>query len=529
MREHFLLLAVNAKYIHTSLAVYDLAAFARERGQDIETAEYTINEDEGKILEGVLEKAPDGIFFACYLWNISLIGHLLPRIHAALPECALYLGGPEVSYRPEKLLAEFPYLSGIIAGEGEASLTELLAFWPSRGSMGRVIRAQMLLPLDEIPFPYDRGFLESAGENGKILYYETSRGCPFSCSYCLSSRREGVRLRSLPLVRHELQAFMDAGVPLVKFVDRTFNISHEHALGIWEYLAEHDNGITGFHFEIGADLLTETELSVLRKMRPGRIQFEIGVQTTNEETIRAVSRSMDLAALKAAVADLHQARRIPIHLDLIAGLPYEGYASFGKSFDDVYAMQPDQLQLGFLKVLSGTEMEKDAAAYGIHFQEEAPYTVTETPWLSAGELARLHRIARLVDVYHNSHQFTESLPYLIGKKGSAFAFFEALADYYETHGCPYVTPSRLLRYEILRDFSQDGGELTERLSVDLYLRERLRHRPEWVHDLDGRMTFDYGHRDPMTGNAEVRMKAADGMTETAAEEMKRFSGTEEIS
>lgn len=508
----FLLVAVNAKYIHTCLAVYDLAAFAEAHGQEAETVEYTINETEEEILDGILSRKPDGIFFACYIWNISRIESLLPRLHEALPSAAVYLGGPEVSYDAEERLRKFPYLGGIAVGEGEAVLTELLAYWPSRAAMGRILKARTLLPLDEIPFPYTEEMLRTAGSRGKILYYETSRGCPFSCSYCLSSIREPVRLRSMPLVKTELQKFLDACVPQVKFVDRTFNCSHEHAREIWEYLLEHDNGITNFHFEIGADLLRDADLELLRKMRPGYVQLEIGVQSVNERTIAAVSRTMDLDRLKHAVTEIRRGRNIHQHLDLIAGLPFEDYGSFRKSFDEVFALQPDQLQLGFLKVLKGTEMAKAAAAYGIISDREAPYEVIRTPWISEEELGRLARMARMVDIYYNTAQFTRSLPYLVGCAEDAFSFFEALAGYYAEHGYPTAGDSRVRRYEILRDFALSGKlrtapeteELTERLSVDLYLREKLKHRPEWVHDLSGRYAFDYSRRDPLTYNAEVK-------------------------
>jgi radical SAM superfamily enzyme YgiQ (UPF0313 family) len=519
MRNHFLLAAVNAKYIHTCLGAYDLAAFASAHGQELEIEEFTINEKEEEILGRIAEKAPDGIFFSCYIWNISLIERMLPKIHERLPKASIYLGGPEVSFDPEERLEKFPFLSGVIAGEGEAVMTKLLAGWPAREAMGRILRADALLPLDMVPFPYEEAFLREAGKRGKILYYETSRGCPFSCSYCLSSRKEPVRLRSMDLVLRELRLFLDAKVPQVKFTDRTFNCSHEHAYSIWEFIHENDNGTTNFHFEIGADLLRKEDLELLSKMRRGLIQFEIGVQSTNAETLASVSRTVDMEHLRQAVLKIHEAGRIHQHLDLIAGLPYEDYASFGRSFNDVWEMKPDQLQLGFLKVLKGTEMERLSGKFGIVYDSAAPYEVIRTPWLSEAERERLERIARITDIYHNSAQYTQTLPYLLSRAENPFAFFEALALCYEKNGCPSVTDSRITRYEILRDFAlgpmfpgTGSGEpvrreeLIERLSVDLYLREKLKHRPDWVQDLSGRYEFDYGRRDVFTNNAEVRKK-----------------------
>ena len=362
-----LLIAINAKYIHSNLAVYCLRACAGEYREQVEIAEYTINHQKEEILADIYRRKPDVAAFSCYIWNREYVAGLIRDFHLLCPKVPVWAGGPEVSYDAVRFLQEYPQAAGVMAGEGERSFralaeiyargleaeTELagipgLIWRRASGEISENLPAKQM-DLDEIPFVYES--LEDFAH--KIIYYESSRGCPFSCSYCLSSIDKRVRFRSLELVFQELQFFLDAKVPQVKFVDRTFNCSHSHAKAIWRYLAEHDNGITNFHFEIAADLLDEEELEILAGMRVGLIQLEIGVQSVNPKTLQEIERVTEISRLAQRTAYVRGGNNIHQHLDLIAGLPYEDYESFIHSFNEVYAMAPQQLQLGFLKVLKG--------------------------------------------------------------------------------------------------------------------------------------------------------------------------------
>lgn len=324
-----------------------------------------------------------------------------------------------------------------------------------------------------------------AAFKNRIIYYESQRGCPFQCAYCLSSIDRKVRLRDIGTVTSELQYFLDCKVSQVKFIDRTFNCNTDHALSIWNYLKEHDNGVTNFHFEIAADLLTDSQLEVMRGMRPGFIQLEIGVQSTNEITLKAVSRRMEIDKLRRAVAAIRGFQNIHLHLDLIAGLPYEDYNSFARSFNDVYAMAPDQLQLGFLKVLKGSPMEQCAGEYGIAYGSKPPYEVLYTKWLGFDDVLKLKGIEEMVEIYCNSNQFSHTLPVLIQEFSSPFHMYEALAGYYRANGYMLSTPSRSYRYQVLLDFACSVAAdkcalFAELLTFDLYLRENLKSRPDFL-------------------------------------------------
>ena len=336
--------------------------------------------------------------------------------------------------------------------------------------------------LDALPFPYS----DLADFENRIIYYESSRGCPFSCSYCLSSIEKSVRFRKPKTVCGELQFFLDRRVPQVKFVDRTFNCRKSHAMAIWTYILEHDNGITNFHFEIEAELLCEEELELLSRMRPGLVQLEIGVQSANPKTLAAVRRRTDLDRLRETVLRIRRGRNIHQHLDLIAGLPFEDYESFGRSFDRVFAMEPEQLQLGFLKVLKGAAMYGDAARYGIVYKSQPPYEVLSTPWLSFSDLLRLKAIEEMVEIYYNSHQFGRTLERLVPAFPSPFAFFEELARYYEGRQEGQKS-SRARKYELLLDFAaerfpKEEARYRELLTIDYYLRERAKARPSFAPD-----------------------------------------------
>ena len=631
----FLLVAINAKYIHSNLGIYSLKAYAEKKlrevaeagaqgaerasggaetqnaagvasGQvQVEIAEYTINHQMDQILQDIYRRKPDVIGFSCYIWNIQYIRPFLKDIPKVLPDVKIWMGGPEVYYRAESFLKEEPTVTGVMVGEGEATLAELAQVYGEaesvdkmrtvvsdesgadkvscnrmnqtevHGSMvdvgvgndsmdarleqvrgivfrkttGEIVRTAMrpLLSMDEIPFSYDN--LE--GMEHRIIYYESSRGCPYSCSYCLSSIDKTVRFRSLDLVMKELDYFLERKVPQVKFVDRTFNCKKSHALAIWRYLLEHDNGVTNFHFEISADLIDEEELEVMEQMRPGLIQLEIGVQTTNPDTITEIHRKMNLDRLKQVVDKINSFHNIHQHLDLIVGLPYENYERFCQSFDDVYWMRPEQLQLGFLKVLTGSYMAEKTSDYGLLYHQEPPYEVLATKWLDYGQVLRLKAVEDMVEVHYNSGQYTETLREMEQHWASPYAMFEALADYYERLGYTGIAINRLTRYEILFGFLQETEpEKTERyrdlLTYDLYLRENIKSRPAFLRDEspwktlrreffqgeekepkylkgyegydskqmakmahlevfgDGRVVvFDYKNRDPLTYNAKA--------------------------
>lgn len=538
-----LLAACNAKYIHSNLAVYDLKAYSSDYDEHVILREYTINQPKDEILKDIYSSGADVVCFSCYIWNISFVRELIRDLVKILPKTAFWAGGPEVSYDAEKFLTEMPEMTGVMVGEGEKTFHDLLEFYiDGKDSLeeisGIAYRTgdkiihngwRELMDLSAIPFVYEH--LEKF-EN-RIIYYESSRGCPFSCSYCLSSIDKKLRFRDLELVKKELQFFLDHRVPQVKFVDRTFNCKHEHAMTIWKYILEHDNGVTNFHFEISADLLREEEMELMSQMRPGLIQLEIGVQSTNPETIRAIHRHMDLKKLEHCVNRVHSFRNIHQHLDLIAGLPYEDYDIFHQSFNDVYQMKPDQLQLGFLKVLKGSLMQKEAEGYGIVYKEKEPYEVLSTNWLTYGEVLKLKMVESMVEVYYNSGQFWHTLEYLVPLEKDAFTFYEKLGSFYEKKGYSEISHSRMRRYEILLEYLKEETDVptevaAQKMLYDLYLREKLKKRPAFASDQKQYETavwnyrknnqvsktahievfengtvilFDYEKRDPLSKNA----------------------------
>lgn len=541
-----LLAACNAKYIHSNPAVYDLRAYASRLKESILLGEYTINQTKDEVLKDIYRSGAEVICFSCYIWNISYIKDLIPDLKKILPGAAFWVGGPEVSFDAEKLLKELPQLTGVMVGEGEETFLELASYYiEGNGTLenirgiayrdGEEIRHngwREIMDLSQVPFAYEN----AEDFTNRIIYYESSRGCPFSCSYCLSSIDKKLRFRDLSLVKKELQFFLDQKVPQVKFVDRTFNCRHDHAMAVWQYIQDHDNGITNFHFEISADLIREEELELMSHMRPGLIQLEIGVQSTNPETIRAIHRTMDLEKLKKSVARVKGYGNIHQHLDLIAGLPYEDYESFRNSFNDVYRMEPDQLQLGFLKVLKGSFMYQEAESYQIFYKEKEPYEVLCTRWLSYADILQLKMVESMVEVYYNSGQFQHTLHWMIGAFASPFDFYESLGAFYEEKGYGEISHSRIRRYEILLEFIREKTELSveqasQHMVYDLYLREKLKKRPSFASDQkpyekliwnyrknqeipktahievfgeNDAVLFDYEHRNPLTNNAAAQ-------------------------
>ena len=544
-----LLAACNAKYIHSNLAVYNLKSCSGEYSSSVVVKEYTINQIRDDILKDIYLEQPDVVCFSCYIWNISFVRELVPDLKKILPQVELWAGGPEVSYDAVEFLKKNPAFFGVMVGEGEETFHELAGYYIERkpetlsGIRGVAFRDENkgrdivhtgwreLMDLSKVPFAYSN----LTEFKNRIIYYESSRGCPFSCSYCLSSIDKKLRFRDIGLVKKELQFFIDNKVPQVKFVDRTFNCKHDHAMEIWRYITENDNGITNFHFEISADLLRAEELALMKTMRPGLIQLEIGVQSTNPQTIKAIRRTMDFEKLKGIVEQIHSFGNIHQHLDLIAGLPYEGYDSFHKSFCDVYALRPEQFQLGFLKVLKGSHMMEMTGEYQILYKDREPYEVLSTAWLTYGEILRLKMVESMVEVYYNSGQFKNTLVFLEKYFDDPFRMYEALGRFYEKKGYSEISHSRMRRYEILMEFAGEQKEIpSEALSdvmlLDLYLRENLKNRPSFASDQkpyerliwdyrkakkipktahievfrDGKkLLFDYTDRDPLTNNAQL--------------------------
>ncbi len=565
-----LLAAINAKYIHTNLAIYCLRAYAKEYRDYIKLEEYTINNYADDILQGIYREKPDFIGLSCYIWNIAMIDQLCVELRKVLPNTKIWLGGPEVSFDVEKRLRENKDIDGIIIGEGEESFKELLDYY-----IGRKIKLTDIkgiafketawledkeqknieedyrhkdneiavtpfrpeMNFSTLPFPYEN--MEDF-EN-KIIYYETSRGCPYSCRYCLSSIDKRVRLRDMKLVQKELDTFLSHKVPQVKFVDRTFNCSRAHTKAIWEYIKEHDNGITNFHFEISADILNEEEIALLNSMREGLVQLEIGVQSTNPKTIKAIDRHMDFNRLSQVVHDIHKGRNVHQHLDLIAGLPYEDYESFKSSFNDVYALKPDQLQLGFLKVLKGSGMFYDSQEMGIVYKDQAPFEVLYTNWLSFDDVLKLKAVEDMVEVYYNSGQFIYTVMYLEHYFKTPFDFYEALGEFYERNGLFQLNHNRLRRYEILLDFITEqlelpGDHTNEALNhnfienfnmdtfknilmFDLYLRENIKSRPYFAENQEA---YKNRFRDFYMSEEMVEKYAGEDLAGEKITQLKRY-------
>ena len=516
-----LLAAVNAKYIHSNLAVYSLKAYAGDPA--VEIGEYTINQQKDDILMDIYKRQPDILCLSCYIWNLDYIEEIVLEIGKLRPDMPIWLGGPEVSYDAKEVLRRLPCVKGVMKGEGEKTFKEICRIYRNefekrenvcgyqdknvdnswkksesvdnqlKGVDGITFREEKekiidnpwrpIMDLSEVPFVYDH--MEDFEH--KIIYYETSRGCPFSCSYCLSSVDKRLRFRNIELVKKELQFFLDHKVPQVKFVDRTFNCKHDHSIAIWKYIMEHDNGITNFHFEIAADLMTEEELKLLNTLRPGLVQLEIGVQSTNPQTIEAIHRKMDFGRVTEIVNRIAKGRNIHQHLDLIAGLPYEDYDSFRRSFADVYALRPQQLQLGFLKVLRGSFMYEHTEKYDCHYQEREPYEVLYTKWLPYDDVLKLKDVEEMVEVYYNSGQFVHTLPMIERLYENPFDFFQELGDFYRAKGYSEAAHNRIQRYEILLEFLQDEKQQDEAffrqmMVLDLYARENMKTRPRFAKD-----------------------------------------------
>ena len=520
-----LLAAINAKYIHSNLGIYSLKTYGekmlKEWGlaeqAEISLAEYTINHQMEQILQDIYKRKPDVIGFSCYIWNISYVKVILADIKKVLPDVKIWAGGPEVSYHGEAFLKEEPAVDLVMMGEGEITfahfLKALLEGEDLKQVPGLMVRNadgtftntgfRQVMDMSQIPFPY--AFMDMKELEHRIIYYESSRGCPFSCAYCLSSIDKKLRFRSLDLVLPELEWFLQAKVPQVKFVDRTFNCKKSYAMAIWQYIRDHDNGVTNFHFEIAADLLDKDELDLLSTMRPGLVQLEIGVQSTNEKTLEAIRRKTDIEEIREITETINSWHNIHQHLDLIAGLPWEDLESFKKSFNDVYEMEPEQLQLGFLKVLKGSYMEELIPDCDLLYSAAPPYEVLCTKWLSYGDVLELKDIEEMTEVHYNSRQFTCTLKELEKEFDTPYEMFSFMAGYYNKNHLFGISHSRIARYEILWKIIQErlekngkcetqgkpeNGGVSEKLEqyrdllmTDLYLRENVKSRPTFARDL----------------------------------------------
>ena len=507
-----LLVACNAKYIHSNLAVYDLQAYASDYADHIVLKEYTINQQKDDIMRDIYLEHPDVVCVSCYIWNLSFVKELMADLIKILPGADFWAGGPEVSYDAEKFLTENSEFKGVMVGEGEETFKELAGYYVEKNPQNlkdmtgicyrdgdQIIHNgwRQIMDLSSIPFIYK----DLSEFKNRIIYYESSRGCPFSCSYCLSSIDKKLRFRDTETVKKELQFFIDNKVPQVKFVDRTFNCKHDHAMA-------------NFHFEISADLLREEELQEMSTMRPGLIQLEIGVQSTNPDTIKAIHRTMDFEKLKGIVDRIHSFGNIHQHLDLIAGLPYEDYDSFRHSFNDVYALKPQQLQLGFLKVLKGSHMMEMCKEYGIVYKTQEPYEVLSTKWLDYDHVLKLKTVENMVEVYYNSGQFQNTLEYLEKFFPDAFSIYERLGSFYMEKGYGDVSHTRMRRYEILLEFLEDVPEISmdqvkDQMVYDLYLRENLKSRPGFARDQKPfeRQVWDFRKREKVAKNAHVEVFA----------------------
>ena len=499
-----LLGAVNAKYIHSNLAVYCLKAYAEKYGDtsdEISIGEYTINQQLDEILRDIYKRKPDMLCLSCYIWNLTYVEEICREIKKVMPQIIIWIGGPEVSYDGVKVLERLPEVDGVMKGEGEQTFCDLLHFYQDktvdglqnmkgivyREQTGQIVENEWrkTMELSKVPFVYENMELFEH----KIIYYETSRGCPFSCSYCLSSIDKRLRFRSLDLVKKELQFFIDNNTNQVKFVDRTFNCNKKHAMEIWSYIKKHDNGVTNFHFEIAADLMTEEEIALISDMRPGLIQLEIGVQSTNEKTLEAINRKTDIEKIAEITEKIHHGGNIHQHLDLIAGLPYENYESFKRSFDQVYAMKPDQFQLGFLKVLYGSMMKENSEKYGMAYSGRAPYEVLKTNWVSFDDILKLKEVEAVVEIYYNSFQFENTIRKLSELYESPFELYEQLGSFYQRHSENGEKHSRVKRYELLLNFIkkrnfEENIQWEELLTKDFYLRENAKSRPGFSKNIE---------------------------------------------
>ena len=513
---NILLVAINAKYIHSNPAVFSLKSCTGKYESYVDIAEFTINQQPSFILREIYKKHPDVVAFSCYIWNRNIIDDIIFDLHEILPDTDIWAGGPEVSYNASEIIQRWN-LRGVMTGPGEGVFCYLVSSYVEGNSddLSPILDGNNThkLSLNEIPFWYKN----LTDFEHRIIYYESSRGCPFSCSYCLSSIDKCMDFRSVDRVCRELDFFLKQNVPQVKFVDRTFNCKKDHALPILQYILEHDNEITNFHFEIAADLLDDDYFILFKKFRPGAIQLEIGVQSTYMKTICEIDRVMDFKKVSDAVKKISSYQNIHVHLDLIAGLPFEDLYTFQNSFNDVYYLCPEQLQLGFLKVLKGSNMQLRSLKYELKYTNLPPYEVLSTKWISYDDICRLKQVEEMVELYYNSGQFIHTLNFLGKYFDTPYEMYECMASWYEEHDLFGIQSSRIRKYEILLEFGithvksymkslnaaseqtmssdividQKISILREYITYDLYLREHMKNRPSFAPSMENRKNDIY--------------------------------------
>lgn len=493
-----LLTTLNAKFVHTSLALWSIYRFCRDDFPGLKFREFNINQELAWVFGEIYSEKANVVAFSCNIWNIEQTLIIAKRLKDLAPETTVILGGPEVWAEPEALLGKNPQIDLIVIGEGELTFREWLQEYLNDNGdwekiSGLVFRqGQSLIKtparkpisdLNQLPFPYPEDLTDF---RQKLVYYETSRGCPYQCQYCLSANERGVRFLSLDRVKKELLMFINAEIAQVKLVDRSFNCDIKRAKEIWRFLLEHQ-GVTNFHFEIVGELLDEESIAILCAAPRGLFQFEIGVQSTNQETLRLINRRMDFEKLKQQVSRLHQNSKVFIHLDLIAGLPGEDYRSFANSFNDNLLIEPDRLQLGFLKLLKGSGLRERVAEYGYHFTEEPPYEVLSSNWMGYEELWRLKTIEDLLERYYNSGRFQAVFRYILARTDNPFKFFEEFAQWWKKHELDQKAHKVKDLYQYLLYFCQSGNAniliIRNLLKYDLLLGERMIELPGWAGQL----------------------------------------------
>ena len=487
-----LLVGINSQYFHSNLAVRYLKSYTEDLDYTSKIREFTINEREEIILKEIVKEKPDVVAFSVYIWNVNITKHIANLLKLVLEDVEILFGGPEVSFDSKEFLKE---VSGeyLIYGEGEKTYHEFIEYKLGckkiediKGICYKKDEEVILNPprelmdMKEVKFPYK----EDEDLSNKIVYFEGSRGCPFGCIYCLSSTSHGVRFQNAYDVIKQLQYFIDKKVKLVKFVDRTFNCNHDFTMKIWKYIIEADTD-TQFHFEISADLLNDKEIELLKNSPVGRIQFEVGVQTTNDEVLKNINRHVNFADIKEKVNELSSIKNIKQHLDLIAGLPGEDLSSFKKSFDDVHSIRPEEIQLGFLKVLKGSEMREKTYDYKVKYSPYPPNEVLKTKDISYLEILELKRVETVVDKYYNSQKFNNILNYFYSKFNSPYNFFLKLGDYFESKGYFNVNIGNREYYKVFLDFNKevladDNFELREIIKYDYLMHNKRNDLPDFL-------------------------------------------------
>lgn len=487
-----LLTAINSKFIHSNLAVRYLKAFTKDLEYDCKIREFSINDREEHVLKEIIEEEADVVAISTYIWNVEMATRLANLIKRVNPKIEILYGGPEVSY-DSRVFLKHNVGDYVIEGEGEKTYREFIQYKLGGKDIEDIKGlhykkdeevfsngSRPLMTFDEVVFPYE----DDEDLNNKIVYYEGSRGCPFNCKYCLSSTSHGVRFHSIDRVIKELQYFIDKKVKLVKFVDRTFNCNHKYSMAIWNFLIKSDTK-TQFHFEISADILKQEELDLLRNAPEGRFQFEVGVQTTNDDVLRNINRFVNFSDIKEKVVELLSIRNIKQHLDLIAGLPGEDLESFIKSFNDVHSIRPEEIQLGFLKLLKGSSMREEGDKYGMVYSPYPPYEILKTDNVSYREILILKKVEAVVDKYYNSQKFNNILNYFYPKFDTPFKFFYELGEFFENKGYFNRNIGNSEYYKVFLDFDNEilnssSDSLKDIVRYDYLSSNKKRGIPEFL-------------------------------------------------